>query len=218
MWFAPLFLARQDVRSPRRHHSLRRSCSQRCPVAGRSGGAPGDGAQPRKRDKALGITWSRATGNISVPVSDVRSWPRYRRAARRSCRPRCPSGRHFLVGSHARRDASRGASRLSTADLRARHRGRSRLRSPLLDVTIRPYAQDTHPSARQTLLRLTCSRAAGRRRSSVVFQPWRVEAGVGFGVALGDRPRRTAFVLGITAAWWLLAPLQVDDGWVRARR
>ena len=59
-----------------------------------------------------------------------------------------------------------------------------------------------------------CSRPRSPMSSGRGLWKW----GAYHGIASGDRPRRTGFVIGITAAWWLLAPLQVDDGWVRGRQ
>ena len=84
-------------------------------------------------------------------------------------------------------------------------------------MTVRPYAQDTHPSARQTLLRLLAA-ALLTAALAVVFQPWRWRWGRIRGYRVGRPSAQDGVVLGITAVWWLLAPLQVDDGWVRGRQ
>ena len=88
---------------------------------------------------------------------------------------------------------------------------------PALAVTVRPYAQDTHPSTKQTLLRLLAV-ALLTAALTVVFQPWRWRWRR-IRRYRGERPSaQDGAVLGVTAAWWLLAPLQVDDGWVRGRQ
>jgi hypothetical protein len=89
-----------------------------------------------------------------------------------------------------------------------------RRRQPLR-VTIDPIPQDTRASGRQTVLRIL----------AVVL----LVAAVALAVTPSLRrrrfhPRRASFaaqdlaVSLVLAAWWLLAPLQDDDGWVRARQ
>ncbi len=65
-WFAPLFVARQDVES----FDATVPCGgplATLPGAGRRRRAPGDGTQPGT-NHALGVTWSRATGSTSVRI------------------------------------------------------------------------------------------------------------------------------------------------------
>ena len=86
---------------------------------------------------------------------------------------------------------------------------------PALGVTIRPIAQDTRASTAQTALRMLAALllvaatvlvlSAGPRRRAPTFRRVRV----------APQDFVVAFVL---AAWWLLAPLHYDDGWVRARQ
>ena len=86
---------------------------------------------------------------------------------------------------------------------------------PALGVTIRPIAQDTRASTAQTALRMLAALllvaatvlvlSAGPRRRAPTFRRVRVT----------PQDFVVAFVLG---AWWLLAPLHYDDGWVRARQ
>ena len=87
---------------------------------------------------------------------------------------------------------------------------------PRSPVTVRPYAQDTHPSTRQTMLRLLrpCSSPARCAR----LQALALALGRMRRYRVGRASAQDGVVLGVTALWWLLAPLQDDDGWVRARQ
>jgi hypothetical protein len=105
-------------------------------------------------------------------------------------------------------DAAPAVSGLFTdLDLRAK---------PRLHVAITPHVQDTRPSATQSRLRtLTVALLAA---AVLVLLPHRMRRPA--------RPRRPALrvapqdvtVLVVVGAWWLVAPLHFDDGWVRARQ
>ena len=87
---------------------------------------------------------------------------------------------------------------------------------PLLDVTVRPYAQDTHPT-RGRRSSPACSRAAdGRARRRLPTLELEVRADTP--ISRRATVAQDGVVLGITAVWWLLAPLQVDDGWFEGDR
>ena len=123
-WFAPLLVARQDVRVLRRHRPLWRA-PRNAARRGPSGRAPGDGARPRIEPRTRGHM---VTGDRQHQRA-YRTYRRGRGAGRRcSVVPaRCPSRRQLLVGSPARRDEPSRDTRVSAADLRARHRARPRL-------------------------------------------------------------------------------------------
>ncbi|MCZ7587268.1 MAG: arabinosyltransferase domain-containing protein [Gaiella sp.] len=85
-----------------------------------------------------------------------------------------------------------------------------------LSVRVRPIAQDTRPSAGQTALRIV---GAIFLAIAVIVLLWPLMRPRAW-------PRRRRIGLstqdlfvGVTlGAWWLLAPLHFDDGWVRARQ
>ena len=86
--------------------------------------------------------------------------------------------------------------------------------SDALEVAARAHVQDTRPSAAQTVLRLLT--AVLLAAAVLVLVPglrrWRR--------GRLRRPRlaiQDAVVMAVVGLWWLLAPLQFDDGWVRAR-
>ena len=90
--------------------------------------------------------------------------------------------------------------------------------NPGLDVTVRPIAQDTRPSDRQTLLRLV---AALLLAAAVVITVWPDLRHRRWGGVRRNRQRFAAqdgVVVVLLAVWWMLAPLNYDDGWVRARQ
>ena len=129
---------------------------------------------------------------------------------------RCSSRRQLVVRSPARRPSRRGElgsppqifGLVTELDLSSK---------PALAVTVRPYAQDTHPSTRQTLLRALAG-ALLVAALAVLFQPWHWRRRTTRRYR-GTRPSaQDGVVLGVAAVWWLLAPLQVDDGWVQGRQ
>jgi len=86
---------------------------------------------------------------------------------------------------------------------------------PRLKVSVTPFTQDTHPSAVQTILRVLAAVLIAAAVALVLsIDPVRLWRGRGT-----LRPRaQDAVVGGALAAWWLLSPLQDDDGWTRARQ
>ena len=85
---------------------------------------------------------------------------------------------------------------------------------PGLHVSVEPIAQDTSPSASQVVLQIVAALLVVTG-ILVTLEP------------RGRRPERRqlprpaaqdAFVAVVLVAYWVLAPLQDDDGWVRARQ
>ena len=158
------------------------------PDAGRARRAPRDGPRPRHRTTRWG---SRGHGRPAPRVSrsDALSWPRYRPAVRH----RAGLGVHFdgnswsvrLPDGTDRRGALVSPPRIfglvTELDLASK---------PALAVTVQPYPQDTHPSTRQTLLRLFA--AALLRPRSPSPSALAVEVAARSRFASGDCPRRTA--------------------------
>jgi len=83
-----------------------------------------------------------------------------------------------------------------------------------VSVTVRPLPQDTRPSEAQTALRVLAGAllaAAVLLLLSIRRRRFRSFRGPG----LAAQDAQVGLVLMV---WWLLAPLQDDDGWVRARQ
>jgi hypothetical protein len=210
-WFAPLLVARQGVES----------FDATVPCGGPFDTLAGTGrhvvllatARDPRANHALGITWSRTDGRTSLRIGRtlVAETPT-------GAGPSCRLGVHLDGNSWSVRlpdgTSRRGAlgsppqtfGLVTELDLSSR---------PALAVTVRPYAQDTHPTTRQTLLRVLAG-ALLAAAVAVLLQPWRWRWTSRY---RSTRPSaQDGVVLGVTALWWLLAPLQVDDGWVRGRQ
>jgi hypothetical protein len=86
---------------------------------------------------------------------------------------------------------------------------------PPLRVAVEPIPQDSRPSARQTALRIFAALLLAGALLAVVAPrfAWRPPRARVAGPAPQDGLVATTLVV-----WWLLAPLQADDGWVRARQ
>ena len=87
-------------------------------------------------------------------------------------------------------------------------------RNPGLRVTVRPYAQDTRPSDWQTVFRIIAALSIGA--AVLVSAPLSMKRSIRVG-----RPRVSAQDVAVglcLTTYWILAPLQDDDGWVRARQ
>jgi hypothetical protein len=209
-WFTPLLLAHHsadeiDVRVP-------------CEAVPSLSGA-GDEvtllATTRDAEQAYGLDVARsADGEIAVRVG------REELATFNAAKQTAPcSVRVGFAGSAWRVDRSGSTPLEGTLDYAPRVFGlvtELDLREQTgLNVSIRPVAQDTRPSTRQTALRA----ASGLLLAAAIL------------LALTTVPRRRftrprvggfAFQDGVVAlvvaSWWLLAPLQDDDGWVRARQ
>ena len=212
-WFTPLLLARHSAES----FDARIPCGEPTTTLGGAGERVVLLATARDvaANHALGVTWSRATGVTSVRVGR-NVLGRVPAGAPASCRLvvhlggarwsiRLPDG-SSRQGAFAYPPRILGL--VTELDLAAR---------PALTVTVHPYPQDTHPSARQTVLRwLTALLLAGAL--TLVFQPWRWPWRRALRHRVGRPTAQDGVALGVTAVWWVLAPLQDDDGWVRARQ
>ena len=147
--------------------------------------------------------------------SGALSWPTYRPAVQRCAGSEYIStaipGRFACRAGRDRRGTFASPPRIfglvTELDLAAK---------PALAVSVQPYPQDTHPSTRQTVLRLLAAALLAAALAHV-FRPWLWKWGP-IRNRVGRPSAQDGFVIGITAAWWLLAPLQVDDGWVRGRQ
>jgi hypothetical protein len=212
-WFAPLLVARHSAES----FTARIPCES--PTAVLEGAGDRVVLLATARDvatnHALGVTWSRSTGvtNVRIGRTVVAHVPA---SHPRPCRldvqmagvdwsVRLPDG-SFRRGRLAYPPRILGL--VTELDLAAK---------PPLEVTVRPYPQDTHPSTRQTVLRVSTALLLAAALA-LLFMPWRWP----LRRALTYRPTRPAaqdmVVVAVVAVWWLLAPLQDDDGWVRARQ
>jgi hypothetical protein len=97
------------------------------------------------------------------------------------------------------------AGLITELDLRAR---------PGLTVSVLPIPLDTHASSRQTALRILAGILVAAAAALILVAGRRRTREVRFG---GVAPQDVVVAV-VLAAWWLLAPLQDDDGWVRARQ
>jgi hypothetical protein len=95
---------------------------------------------------------------------------------------------------------------ITQLDLRAR---------PDLSVTVRPIPQDTSPSVRQTTFRILAAILLIAAIACVLPSRPRIRS---TGATTWKLGARDAVVFSAVGAWWLLSPLQHDDGWVRARQ
>lgn len=209
-WVAPLFLARHmaasiDARVP-------------CGPEKALDGAQSDGAvlalaTSRDARRQRGLAVARRAQETTVTVGA-------RQLARFSTRslPSCfldihLDGLNWEVSHRGGRSYSGRlaavpmvAGLLTELDLRAQ---------PGLSVTVRPFAQDTRSSGRQTKLRIV---ALAALVAAVILLPWPSPRRPRW----RRRPLRLAAqdcVVALTVgAWWILAPLYFDDGWVRARQ
>jgi arabinosyltransferase B/arabinosyltransferase C len=87
--------------------------------------------------------------------------------------------------------------------------------NPGLRVTVQPYAQDTRASDWQTVLRIIAALSVVAA-ALLVATPFLMKRSIRL-----TRPRVCAqdVVVGLClTTYWILAPLQDDDGWVRARQ
>ena len=83
-------------------------------------------------------------------------------------------------------------------------------------VTVQPVTQDTDPSGRQTLFRILAFLSVAAAMLAVV--PWPRTRPKGIRVARPHVAAQDLVVASCLAIYWVLAPLQDDDGWVRARQ
>jgi hypothetical protein len=177
------------------------------------------------RQTVLFSTTRRYTANrglavIQSPDHDVVVKVGTRELARTAAKPRgaCSvdirtSGNRYVISAHGRRLATGSLPKAPTVfgfltelDLRAR---------PGLDVEIRPAAEDTSPTGRQTALRILAALLVGAAVALLVTPTFARRR------PTIRRPRPTAqdgLVGSSLLVWWFLAPIQDDDGWVRARQ
>jgi hypothetical protein len=210
-WLTPLLVARHEVRAL----AATVPCGAEPTLA--------DASEPtvllataRHATTANGLEVARlaSTGATTIRVGDV-ELARVRTAASGRCSLRLRfDGPHWTIrfpdGSERRgtvRTAPRVFALVSELDL---------TRAPALRVTVEPHAQDTHATARQTAFRAIAAVLLAAVLA-LVLRPWRP-----WGSPARGRPSRPAaqdvVVLATIAVWWLIAPLQNDDGWVRARQ
>jgi hypothetical protein len=212
-WFAPLFVARPGVES----------FDATLPCGGPLATLPGTGrrvvllatARDPGTNHALGVTRSRASGPTSVRIG-------------RTVIAEVPAGAGESCRLRVHLDGTTWSVQLPDATSRRGELGSppqifglvtevDLSSEPALAVTVRPYAQDTHPSTRQTFLRVLAG-ALLIAALAVVFRPWRWRWGHIRRCGAARPTAQDGVVVGVTAGWWLLAPLQVDDGWVRGRQ
>jgi hypothetical protein len=212
-WFAPLLVARQSVES----FDAAIPCGEPSATladAGRNVVLLATARDAGSND-AIGVTWSRRTGATSVrigrtvvvAVSAGRASP-----CRLDLQLRGSSWSVRLPDGTSHRGTLESPPRIfglvTELDLAAK---------PALAATVQPYAQDTDPSTRQTLLRLLTA-AMLAVAVTLVFCPWRWKWARILRYPAWRPSAQDGVVLGLAGVWWLLAPLQVDDGWVRGRQ
>jgi hypothetical protein len=85
---------------------------------------------------------------------------------------------------------------------------------PDLAVSVRPIPQDTRPSAEQTALRILAGLLLAAAVVLVLLSGGRRK----LRLPRASVAPQDVMVAVVLATWWLVAPLQDDDGWVRARQ
>ena len=89
-------------------------------------------------------------------------------------------------------------------------------KQPRLPVTEQPVTQDTAPTGRQTLFRILAVLSVAA--AVVATVPWPRTRPQGLRIARPHVSAQDLVVASCLAIYWVLAPIQDDDGWVRARQ